>query len=138
MAPTSLEGGFQIFFLPKSEFDFFIYFICMNPLVITREVPLPSNLVQSVSSRVTELKINCLLDFIPVIFHWAWFGMVTQRECLLVVLAIGFQETDVERIVDVTEVKVAAEVESVIVAVLVNLCNWERSLLSWLHLLDIR
>ena len=44
-----------------------------------------------------------------------------------------------EGIVHVKEVKVAIEVESVVVAVVVNLCNCERSQPSWFHLLvDIR
>ena len=44
-----------------------------------------------------------------------------------------------EGIVNVTEVKVAIEVERVVVAVVVNLYNWERSQPSWFHLLvDIR
>ena len=101
MAPSSWQGWFQIFFLRKTEFDIIINLICMNPLVITWQVRFPSDLIERVSTRLTEPKVNCLLDFIPIIFYWPWLGMMTQRECLLVVLAIGFQEADVESIVDV-------------------------------------
>ena len=44
-----------------------------------------------------------------------------------------------EGVVNVTEVKVTIEVESVVVSVVVNLCDWERSQPSWFHLfVDIR
>ena len=88
---------------------------------------------------MTEPKVNCLLDFIPIVFHWSWFCIVTLEENLLVVFAVRFQEAYMECIVNMTEVKVAIEVESVVVTVVVDLCNWERSQPSWFHLLvDIR
>ena len=37
--------------------------------------------------------------------------------------------------VNLTQVRIAAEVESVVVALVVTLCNWEWSQASWLHLL---
>ena len=133
--PSSLEGWFQIFFLPKTEFDIIIYLVCMNPLVITWPVPFPSDSVERVSCRVTEPKVNCLLDFIPIVFHWSWFWIGTLRQNISIVSMVWFQEAYVEGIVNVTEVKVAIEVESVVVAVVVNLCNWKRSQPSWFHLL---
>ena len=139
MAPSSLEAWFQIFFVPKTKFDIIINLMWMNPLAITWQVPLPSDLIERVSACVTEPKVNCLLDFTPIVLHWSWFCMMTLRQNLLIVFAVRFQEAHVEGIVNVTEVKVAIEVESVVVAVVVTLCNWERSLLSWFHLLvDIR
>ena len=61
--------------------------------------------------------------------------MVTLWEHMLLVFTVRFQEANVEGIVNVTEVKVAIEVESLVVAVVVNLCNWERSQPAWFHLL---
>ena len=127
MAPSSLEGWFQIFFLPKTKFDIIINLIFMNPRVIRERVPFLSDLIERVSSRVPELNVNCLLDFIPIVFDWFWFCIVTLRENLLIVCTVRFQESYVEVIVNVTEVRVAIEVESVVLAVVVNLCNWERS-----------
>ena len=127
MSPSSLAGWFQIFFLPTREFDIIIYVICMNPLVITWQVLFPSDLIERVSACVTEPKVNCLLDFIPIVFHWSWFCTVTLRANMWIVFALQFQEAYVEGIVNVTEVKVAIEVESIVVAVVVNCCNWERS-----------
>ena len=139
MAPSSLEGWFQIFFSPETKFDIIINLICMNPLVITWQVPFPSDLIERVSVCVTEPKVNCLLDFIPIVLHWSWFCIMSLRENLLIVFAVRFQEAYVEGIVNVTQVKVAIEVEGVVVAVVVNLCDWERSQPSWFHLLvDIR
>ena len=135
MAPSSLEGQLQIFFLPKTTFDIIIILICMNALVITRQVPLQSGLIERVSSWVTELKVNCLLDFIPVNFHWSWFCIVTLRKNRLVVFAVRLEEAYVEGIVNMTEVRVAIEVASLVVAVVVNLCNWEWAQPSWFHLL---
>ena len=125
MASSSLEGWFQIFFLPKTEFDVIIYLICMNPLVITWQVPFPSDLIEGVSAWVTEPKVNCLLDFIPIVLHWYRFCIMTLRENLLIVFSVRFQKSYVEGIVNVTEVKIAIEVLSVVVVVVVNLCNWE-------------
>ena len=62
---------------------------------------------------MTEPNVNYLLDFIPITFHWSWFCMVTIRENLLVVLAVWFQESYVEGVMNVTQVKVASEVEGV-------------------------
>ena len=139
MAPSSLEGWFQIFFLPKRKFDVIINLICMNPLVIIWQVPFPSDLIERVSGRVTEPKVPCLLDVIPIVLHWSWFCIMTLRENLLIVFVLRLQEAYVEGIVNVTEVKGAIEVESVVVAVVVNLYDWERSQPSWFHLLvDIR
>ena len=56
------------------------------------------------------------------------------REFIEVVLEVEFQESNVKGIVKVTEVRVAAEVESVIVTLVVALRVRERSQLSSLHL----
>ena len=139
MVPSSLERWFQIFFLPKPKFDIIINLICMNPLVITWQVRFPSDLIERVSAWVPKPQVNCLLDFIPIVLHWSWFCMMTPRENLLIVFTVRFQEAYVAGIVNVTKVKVAIEVESVVDAVIVNLCNWEWSQSSWFHLLvDIR
>ena len=88
---------------------------------------------------MTKPKVNCLLDFISVILHWSGFCIVTLRENLLVVFALWFQESYVKGVVNVTEVRVASEVEGVVVTLVVNLCYSERSQPSWFHLLvDIR
>ena len=135
MAPSSLEGWFQIFFLPKTKFDIIINLICMNPLVITWRVPFPSDLIERVSGRVTEPKVNSSLDFIPIVVHWSGFCIVTLRENLLIVFAVRVQESYVEGVMNVTEVNVASEVEGVVVAIVVNSCNWEWSQPSWFHVL---
>ena len=107
MAPSSLEGWFQIFFLPKTKFDIILNLICMNPLVITRRVPFASDLIERVSGRVTEPKVNWLLDFMPIVLYWSWFCIITLRENLWIVFALRFQEAYVVGIVNVTLVKVA-------------------------------
>ena len=135
MAPSALEGWLEIFFLPKHELHFFIDLIYMNPLVVTGQISLPSNLIQGISGGVTEPEFNRLLDFILVICHWYWFYIVTLWQYLLVVLAIRFQESYVKGIVSMTEVKVAAEVEGIVVMLVVYLCNWEWTQPSPLHFL---
>ena len=84
---------------------------------------------------MAEPKVNCLVDFIPVILHRSWFTVLTLREFLLLILAVRFQESHMKGFVNMTQVRVAAEVASVMVALVVNFCNWERSQPSWLHLL---
>ena len=84
---------------------------------------------------MTEPEVNCLLDFIPVIFHRTWFTVVTLREFMLVIVMVRYQESDVEGFVNLTKVSIAAEVESVIVALVIDLCNWDRSQSFWRHLL---
>ena len=64
---------------------------------------------------------------------------MTLLELMEVIVAVEFQESYVKSFVNVTEVRVAAEVESVIVALVVSLSEWEWFQLSWLHLfVDIR
>ena len=53
---------------------------------------------------------------------------------MLVVLALWFEESYVEGVMNVTQVKVAIEVEGVVVTLVVNLCYWEGSQPSWFHL----
>ena len=84
---------------------------------------------------MTEPKVNCLLDFMPVILHRSCVTVVTLREFLLVILAAEFQESYVQGFVNVMQVRVAAERQSVIVALVVNLCHVERSQPYLLHLL---
>ena len=96
---------------------------------------LPSNLIERLSRWVTDPKVNCLLDFILVILHQSWFSVVTLREFLFVILGVEFQEFYVGGFVNVTQVRAAAEVQSVYVALLVHLCDWGRSQPSRLHLL---
>ena len=76
---------------------------------------------------MTKPEVNCLLHLIPVIFQRSWFTVVTLREFMLVILTVRFQESSVEGFVNLTEVSIAAEVKSVIVALVVDLCNWDRS-----------
>ena len=59
---------------------------------------------------------------------------MTLRKNLLVVLALWFQESYVEGIVNMSEVKVATEVEGIVVTLLVNLSYWEGSQPSCSHL----
>ena len=106
----------------------------MNPLVMTWSISFPSNLVERVSGWVSEPKVNCLLNFIPVMFHWSWFGLVTLRDYVIVVPGIVFQEPYVKAVVNMTEIKVAAEITYVIVMLVVNWRNWEWSHPSSLHL----
>ena len=81
-----------------------------------------------------EPKVNCLLDFIPGILHRFWFSVLMLQEFLLVIHELEFQESHGKSFVNVTKVRVAAEVDSVIVGLVVDLCNWESSRPSWLHL----
>ena len=92
-------------------------------------------MVDRVSRWVTEPEINCLLDFISVIFHWSWFFIMSMREYFLVVLAVGYQETYVKVVVNMTQVKVAGEVEGIVATLVVNLRHWEGSQPSRFHLL---
>ena len=83
---------------------------------------------------MTGRKVNCLLDFILVIFYWFWFPVVTLVEFMEIILAVGCQQCHVKSFLNVTVVRVAAEFESVFVALVVILSNWERSQPSWLYL----
>ena len=60
---------------------------------------------------------------------------MTPREYFLVVLAVGFQETYVKVVVNMTEVKVAGEVAGIVATLVLNLCHWEGSQPSRFHLL---
>ena len=46
---------------------------------------------------------------------------------MLIILAVGFQEYNVNGFMNVTQSGVAAEVAGVIGTLVVNLCNWELS-----------
>ena len=86
-------------------------------------------------ARVTEHKVNWLLDCIPVIFDWSWLSIMTLREYLLVIFSLGFQEFYVKSVVNVPQVRVTAKVEGVVIALVVNLYDCEGSQPSGFHLL---
>ena len=135
IAPSPLEGRLQVFFFPKSKLHFFIYLVTVDPLILTPLISLPPHLIQRFPRWVPESEVNCRRDFIPVILHWSWFTAVTLRKFLLLILAVGYQVSYMEGFVNVTEFTIAPEVASVIVALVVNLCNWEWSQPFWHHLL---
>ena len=70
-----------------------------------------------------EPTIPCILDFIPVIFDRSWFTVGTLLAFMLIIAAVGSQESYVKGFVNLMEVSIAAEVESVVVALLGNLGN---------------
>ena len=69
---------------------------------------------------MTEDKVNCLLDFIPVIFHLSWLTVVMLPEFMEVILVLGFQKSYVTGCVHVAELRVATAVRRVILALIVN------------------
>lgn len=70
---------------------------------------------------MTGSETICLLDFIPLIFHWSCIGIEKQWQYLLVVPTMGSQETYIKGVVNMMQVKGAAALASVIVTVVVNL-----------------
>ena len=84
---------------------------------------------------MTVPEVNCLPDFIPVILYRSWFPEMMLQESLFVILAVEILESYVKGFVNVTQVRVAAEVETPIVALVVKLCNWVRAQPSLLDLL---
>lgn len=89
MGPSSLDGSLPVFFLPQSEFDIFIYLVTVDRLILPTEISCLSNQIEQFSSCGTEPKVNCLLDFIPLSFHGYWLTVVSMRECMVVIRAVG-------------------------------------------------
>ena len=128
MGPASLERWLQVFLLPKSTLDFFIYLIAVDPSILTWSIFFPSDLIEMFSCGVPEPEVNYLLDFIPVILNPARFPGVMLREFIFVILAVRFLAPYLEAQVNLTDVKIAAMVETVIVALVVDFCNWDLSI----------
>lgn len=76
---------------------------------------------------MTKCKVNCRLYFLPVILDASWFSVVMVRVFMLMILAVAWQQSYVTGLVNVQEVRVAAEVESAMVTLVVDLCDWESS-----------
>lgn len=88
---------------------------------------------------MTKHKVNCVVDFLHVILNGSLITVVTLPEFMLVILAAGFQESYGKAFVNVMLVRVAAEVERIIVALVLNLSYWAGSQPSWCHLcVDMR